>query len=83
MGTVKKNNIKNNINFLFLQQHNWSQKIWCNVVKKMTINHTGILTFTTLDILQSKNLTIVKGFTVLILCTFVLIMETDILKKKV
>ena len=33
-GQLKKNNIKNNINFLFLQQHNWSQKIWCNVVKK-------------------------------------------------
>ena len=48
----------------------------------MTKNHTKTLVFTTLDILQLKKLMIVKIFTVLILCICVLIMQTDMLRKK-
>ena len=49
---------------------------------KLTENHTKTLVCTTLDILQLKKLMIVKVVIVQILCTFRLIMQTDIFKKK-
>ena len=45
-------------------------------------NYKGILIFATLDTSQFKKLMIVKIFTVWILCICLLIMQVDILKKK-
>ena len=49
---------------------------------KSTENLIKTSVFTTLDILQLKKIKIVKLFTVLILCIGLLIMQTDIPKKK-
>ena len=46
----------------------------------MTKNYTKTVVFRTLDMLQLKKLMIVKIFTVWILCIYLLIMQTDILK---
>ena len=58
MGTVKQINIKNRTYYFYKNIINLK-----NFDSKLTKNHTKILAFTTLDILQLKKLMIVKIFT--------------------
>ena len=80
MGEVKQINIKNRTYYF----HNdiIDLKDFDARLLKVDKNHLKTLVFTTLDTLQFKKLMIVIVFTVLILCICVLIMQTDILKKK-
>ena len=50
---------------------------------KLTKNHTKTFEFTTLDTSRRKELMIMKTFTVGIHCIYLLIMQIDILKKKI
>ena len=81
MGEVKQINIKNRTYYFYndiINLKNFESKL-LKIDKK---NHTKTLVFTILDILQLKKLMIVKIFTVLILCIYLLIMQTDISKKR-
>ena len=53
-----------------------------NLFKIDKKNHTKTLVFITLYILQLKKLMIMKVFTAYILCICLLIMQMDILRKK-
>ena len=80
MGEVKQINIKNRTYYFYndiIDLKDFDARLW-----KVDKNHLKTLVFTTLDRLQFKKLMIVIVFTVLILCICVLIMQTDILKKK-
>ena len=80
MGEVKQINIKNRTYYFYndiIDLKDFDARLL-----KVDKNHLKTLVFTTLDTLQFKKLMIVIVFTVLILCICVLIMQTDILKKK-
>ena len=79
MGTVKQINIKNRT-YYFHNDIIDLEKFKSNLLK-VDKNHIKTLVFTILDILQLKKM--MKIFTVWILCIYVLIMQADILKKKV
>ena len=77
MGTIKQINIKNRT------YHFYTDTIDVENVDlrllKLDKKSYKTLVSTILDILQLKKLVIVKIFTVLILCIYVLIMQADIL----
>ena len=80
MGEVKQINIKNRTYYFYndiIDLKDFDARLL-----KVDKNHLKTLVFTILDTLQFKKLMIVIVFTVLILCICVLIMQTDILKKK-
>ena len=80
MGTVKQINIKNRTYYFYndiIDLENFKS----NLLKIDKKNYIKTLVFTILDILQLKQLVIVKIFTVWILCIYVLPMQGDILKK--
>ena len=77
MGEVKQITVKNRTYYFYNDMINIK-----NFDPKSTENHIKTSVFTTLDILQLKKIKIVKLFTVLILCIGLLIMQTDIPKKK-
>ena len=80
MREVKQINIKNRTYYFYndmIKIKNFKPKL-LNIDRKSY----KTLVFTILDILQLKKLMIVKIFTVLILCIFLLIMQTDISKKR-
>ena len=79
MGTVKQINIKNRT-YYFHNDIIDLEKFKSNLLK-VDKNHIKTLVFTILDILQLKKM--MKIFTVWIFCIYVLIMQADILKKKV
>ena len=81
MGEVKQINIKNRTYYFYNDMINI--KYFESKLLKIDKKSYKTLVSTTLDILQLKQLMIVKIFTVLILCIYLLIMQTDILKKKV
>ena len=81
MGVVKQIYIKNRTYHFYNDMMNL-RNFKSNFLKIDKKNHIKTLVFTILDILQSKKLMIVNIFTVLILCIYLLIMQTDILKKK-
>ena len=79
METVKQINIKNRTYYFYndiIDLENFDSTL-LNQIK----NHIKTLVFTTLDISQLKTFVIVKIFTVLILCIYVLPMQMDILNK--
>ena len=77
MGEVKQITVKNRTYYFYNDMINIKK-----FDPKSTENHIKTSVFTTLDILQLKKIKIVKLFTVLILCIGLLIMQTDIPKKK-
>ena len=80
MREVKQINIKNRTYYFYndmIKIKNFKPKL-LNIDRKSY----KTLVFTILDILQLKKLMIVKIFTVLILCIYLLIMQTDISKKR-
>ena len=82
MGVVKQMNIKNRTYYFYndkINIKNFESKL-LKIEKK---NHIKTLLLTIMDISQLKKLMIVKIFTTLILCVYLLIMQMDILKKKV
>ena len=81
MGEVKQINIKNRTYYFYNDIIN-IKNLESKLLKIDKKNHTKTLVFTILDILQLKKLMIVKIFTVLILCIYLLIMQTDISKKR-
>ena len=81
MEAVKQINIKNRTYYFYNDMINI--KYFESKLLKIDKKSYKTLVSTTLDILQLKQLMIVKIFTVLILCIYLLIMQTDILKKKV
>ena len=78
MREVKQINIKNRTYYFY------NDMIKIKNFKPKLLNRKSYktLVFTILDILQLKKLMIVKIFTVLILCIYLLIMQTDISKKR-
>ena len=79
METVKQINIKKRTYYFYndiIDLENFDSTL-LNQIK----NHIKTLVFTTLDISQLKTFVIVKIFTVLILCIYVLPMQMDILNK--
>ena len=79
MGTIKQIDIKNRTYYFYnnmIDIKNFDMSLL-----KIDKNHIKTSVFTILDILQLKKLMIVKIFTVLILCIYLLIMQMDILKK--
>ena len=79
METVKQINIKNRTYYFYndiIDLENFDSTL-LNQIK----NHIKTLVFTTLDISQLKTFVILKIFTVLILCIYVLPMQMDILNK--
>ena len=80
MGVVKRINIKNRTYYSYtdiISLKNFKSKL-LKIDKK---SYKDII-FTTLDILQLRKLIIVKIFTLCILYIYLLIMQTDILRKK-
>ena len=80
MGIVKQINIKNRTYYSYtdiINLKNFKSKL-LKIDKK---SYKDII-FTTLDILQLRKLIIVKIFTLCILYIYLLIMQTDILRKK-
>ena len=80
MREVKQINIKSRTYYFYndmIKIKNFKPKL-LNIDRKSY----KTLVFTILDILQLKKLMIVKIFTVLILCIYLLIMQTDISKKR-
>ena len=79
MRVVKQINIQNRTYFFCndVNLTNFESKLL-----KIEKNYKKSMVFKTLDILQLKKLMFVKIFTVSILCILLLIMETDILRKK-
>ena len=77
MGEVKQITVKNRTYYFYNDMINIKK-----FDPKSTENLIKTSVFTTLDILQLKKIKIVKLFTVLILCIGLLIMQTDIPKKK-
>ena len=77
MGEVKQITVKNRTYYFYNDMINIKK-----FDPKSTENHIKTSVFTTLDILQLKKIKIVKLFTVLILCIGLVIMQTDIPKKK-
>ena len=80
MGVVKQIDTKNRTYYSY--NDIFDLKNFDTRFLKVDKNHTKALVFTLLDILQLKKLMIVKIFTVSILCIYLLLMQTDILKKK-
>ena len=79
METVKQINIKKRTYYFYndiIDLENFDSTL-LNQIK----NHIKTLLFTTLDISQLKTFVILKIFTVLILCIYVLPMQMDILNK--
>ena len=79
METVKQINIKNRTYYFYndiIDLENFDSTL-LNQIK----NQIKTLVFTTLDISQLKTFVILKIFTVLILCIYVLPMQMDILNK--
>ena len=79
METVKQINIKNQTYYFYndiIDLENFDSTL-LNQIK----NQIKTLVFTTLDISQLKTFVILKIFTVLILCIYVLPMQMDILNK--
>ena len=77
MGEVKQITVKNRTYYFYNDMINIKK-----FDPKSTENLIKTSVFTTLDILQLKKIKIVKLFTVLIHCIGLLIMQTDIPKKK-
>ena len=80
MREVKQINIKNRT-YYFYNDMIKIKSVKPNLLK-IDRKSYKTLVFTILDILQLKKLKIVKIFTVLILCIYLLIMQTDISKKR-
>ena len=81
MGAVKQIDIKNRT-YYFYNDIIDLKNVKSNLLK-IYKNHIKSLVFTILEILQLKKLIIVKIFTVLNLCIYLLIMQVGISKKKV
>ena len=81
MGEIKKYTLK--IELIIFTVTLSISKLLMQDYWKLTKNHTKTLVFTTLGISQRKKLINVMIFTVRILYICVLIMQMDILKKKV
>ena len=81
MGTVKQIDIKNRT-YYFYNDIIYLESFKSNLLKIDKKNHIKTLVFTILDILQVKKLMIVKIFTALIFCIYLLIMRVDILREK-
>ena len=82
MGVVKQMNIKN-LTYYFYNDKINIKNFESKLLKIEKKNHIKTLLLTIMDISQLKKLMIVKIFTTLILCVYLLIMQMDILKKKV
>ena len=82
MGVVKQMNIKNRTYYFYNDKIN-IKNFESKLLKIKKKNHIKTLLLTVMDISQLKKLMIVKIFTTLILCVYLLIMQMDILKKKV
>ena len=82
MGVVKQMNIKN-LTYYFYNDKINIKNFESKLLKIKKKNHIKTLLLTVMDISQLKKLMIVKIFTTLILCVYLLIMQMDILKKKV
>ena len=80
MGEVKQINIKNRTYYFYSDLINL--KKFDVRLLKIDKKSSKTLAFTTLYISRRKKLMIVKILTVLILCIYLLVMQTDILKKK-
>ena len=81
MGEVKQINIKNRTYYFYndiIDLKNFEPNLL-----KITKSRTETLIFTTLDTSQLKKLRIMRVFIAWILCICVLIMQVDILKKKI
>ena len=80
MGEVKQINIENGTYYFYkdtINIKNFELKLL-----KVDKKSYKTLVFTILDVLQLKKLMIVKIFTTLILCIYILLMQMDILKKR-
>ena len=80
MGEVKQINIENGTYYFYkdtINIKNFELKLL-----KIDKKSYKTLVFTILDVLQLKKLMIVKIFTTLILCIYILLMQMDILKKR-
>ena len=82
MGVVKQMNIKN-LTYYFYNDKINIKNFESKLLKIEKKNHIKTLLLTIMDISQLKKLMIVKIFTTLILCVYLLIMQMDMLKKKV
>ena len=82
MGVVKQMNIKN-LTYYFYNDKINIKNFESKLLKIEKKNHIKTLLLTIMDISQLKKLMIVKIFTSLILCVYLLIMRMDMLKKKV
>ena len=82
MGVVKQMNIKN-LTYYFYNDKINIKNFESKLLKFEKKNHIKTLLLTIMDISQLKKLMIVKIFTTLILCVYLLIMQMDMLKKKV
>ena len=82
MGVVKQMNIKN-LTYYFYNDKINIKNFESKLLKIEKKNHIKTLLLTIMDISQLKKLMIVKIFTTLILCVYLLIMRMDMLKKKV
>ena len=84
MGVVKQIDIKNRTYYFYndsINNKNFESKyvkIWQKILVLTTLNFILIIWYITI-----KKLMIVKIFTVWILCIYLLIMQMDILRKKV
>ena len=80
MGEVKQINIENGTYYFYKDTINI--KHFELKLLKIDKKSYKTLVFTILDVLQLKKLMIVKIFTTLILCIYILLMQMDILKKR-